>query len=194
MRDLLASQSLDTQLDSLDLTGPSQAADTQHADPFVNLRYDEQIEQDRWFVDFLESSGDMQWTSSSTSATTTEQVQEDQLQFPASRTPVPGDSWAALDFILALEYPCKDHVHHPIINPDAWTPSEGNPHGHGMTATAAVFASAQPPQSSAAPDRAGLNPHAASHWHLPHDEIDKSVSARPSLTLSPALAELTAAA
>lgn len=157
MKELLASQSLGAQLDSIDLSSQASSANTMNG--AVNMRYDEQIASDRWFVDFL-GSDDMQWTSSETSGF--------ESQEQSARTPVTGDSWAALDFILALEYPCRNHVHHPQINPEAWTPDQGDMHGHAMTTTAAVLAGAQrsPPlegQSSKKPDK----------WLLPHTEIDK---------------------
>lgn len=158
MKELLASVSLDAQLGSMDLSSYASSSDNLSAG--LNLRYDAQIEQERWFIDLL-GSEDMQWTSSETSAGGDQEEQR-------ARTPVAGDSWAALDFILALEHPCRDHVHHPFIHPKAWLPAPGAGHGHAMTATAAVFASAQSPSGSG-----GQSARAPGTWHLPHSEIDK---------------------
>jgi hypothetical protein len=134
----------------------------------------------------------MTWTSSDTSQT------GDMLgQRPLKReTPVAGDSWAALDvsviavamcrsakrfltfaqFILALEWPCRDHIKHAGINPVANVPNAcnagGNIHGHSLTTTSAVYQSAVPP-SNVLPSQNGLHPDTMNHWQLPHSEIDK---------------------
>lgn len=57
MKELLASHSLDAQLDSIDLLTEALAADDFNAS--LNLRYDAQLEQDRWFIDLLSNSGEM---------------------------------------------------------------------------------------------------------------------------------------
>lgn len=159
MRDLLASQSLDAQLGAVDLS--SQVPSAPDLNGALDMRYDEQMESDRWFVDFLKPES-MKWTSSETSGL--------ESQEHSARTPGGGDSWAALDFILALEHPCRNHVHHPLINPKAWTPDAGEMHGHSMTATAAVLAGAQ--QSPTLGGQCSKRPE---KWFLPHTEIDKSV-------------------
>lgn len=99
--------------------------------------------------------------------------------------PVKGDSWAALDFILALEWPCRDHIHHPSINPNAQVPKAcdiGQFHGHALTATKCVYSSALPPAEqnhaqSEAPGKETAHhnhgPSAPGKWHMPHAEIDK---------------------
>lgn len=135
----------------------------------VSLRYDDDIEQERWFIDLLNSE-DMQWTSSETSGVDSPDEQ-------SSRSPSPSESWAALDFILALEHPCRNHVHHPAIHPSAWVPDAGEAHCHAMTATAAVFASAQAPPAPTGHNGA----KEPEKWQLPHAEIEKSVLSTPPL-------------
>lgn len=53
------------------------------------------------------------------------------------------DTWEAIDFILMLETPCRDHVHLPTHLPDrrghASVDSDG-PSNHAMTMTSAVYA------------------------------------------------------
>lgn len=159
MRDLLASQSLEAQLGAVDLSShPSSFPDLSGA---VNLRYDDQVESNRWFIDPMETE-DLQWTSSEASGL--------ESQGQSAPTPVAGDSWAALDFILALEHPCRTHVHHPLINPDAWLPETGEAHGHALTTTAAVFAGALPLRGAK-----GQSSQKQDEWLLPHSEIDRSV-------------------
>lgn len=185
MREVLASQSLGAHLDSMDLSAPTTGAagSISVAGPsaMVNKRYDDQMEQERWFLDQL-GAEDMQWTSSDASGEGSE---------PPPPAPIAGDSWAALDFILALEHPCREHVHHHAIAPNGMRPAPGELNGHSLTTTAAVFASAQPPLQSAHDQHANSQPSAAveyssathnhfdskgkapSKWHLPHSEIDK---------------------
>lgn len=160
MRDLLASQSINAQLDSISLS--SQAPSVGSFGGMVNMHFDEQAASDRWFVEYLDSES-MQWTSSDTSGS--------EGLDASPQTPINGDSWAALDFILALEHPCRDHVHHPMINPEAWLPEPGSGHGHAMTTTAAVFAGALPFEGVV---------NKANQYVLPHTEIDKSVHILPS--------------
>ena len=181
IRELLASQSLDVQLDSVNLSSSSQPSEelSQLGALAVDIRFDPDLGQDRTFLDFPDFS-DMVWTSDETS------TDEGQPKRPARHAPVAGDSWAALDFVLALEWPCREHIKHHAINPEAKVPEAcaiGQFHGHALTATAAVYQSAQPPtnsdrsQGSAMPDsipnQAGLDPSTAGKWQLPHSEIDK---------------------
>lgn len=86
-------------------------------------------------------------------------------------------SWEALDFILALEWPCREHVHHHAINPlsahkgaETTTPS----HNHALTATQTVYSCALEPSHSQVAGR-------ASGWHLPYSEIEKYVKQPPGL-------------
>lgn len=169
MREVLASKSLDAQLGAIDLSAPPSTLD-QSSDS-VNLRLDEQLESDRWFVDMIDSEDLQQWTSSEASGL------ESQDQFVSGSNPIEGDSWAALDFILALEWPCRNHVHHPLINLNAWVPGVGELYGHAMTTTAAVFAGALYPSGSGQSSRR--------EWVLPHAEIDKSVLCQPATCVPP---------
>jgi hypothetical protein len=101
MRDLLASRSLDYQIDNLNLSSSSQPSDelSHLGSASVDIRFDADIGHERTFLDFADL--DMTWTSDET--TSGEERDE---------KPVHGDSWAALDFILALEWPCREHVKH----------------------------------------------------------------------------------
>ena len=180
MRDLLASHSLVSHLDSFSLSSSSQPGNELSllGGAAVDIRFDEQIGQERVFLDWPD---EMAWTSDETS--TDEPPQSARLQRHA---PVTGDSWAALDFILALEWPCKDHIKHHSINPNAKIPEAcdvGKFHGHALVTTAAVFQSALPPTESSAgstnpssvgsPYQHGLHPSSMDKWQLPHSEIDK---------------------
>ena len=125
----------------------------------------------------------MTWTSSDNSQVGERQ---DQARRQTQHAEIKGDSWAALDFILTLEWPCRDHVKHHAINPDANVPKAcdvGGFHGHALTATKAVYQSALPPEGtsheraqipgSLAPMQNGLHPSTSENWQLPHSEIDK---------------------
>ena len=97
---------------------------------------------------------------------------------PARHPPVAGDSVAALDFILALEWPCQEHIKHHAINPEAKVPEAcavGKFHGHALTATAAVYQSSLPPRpiSEDKPNQNVPHPSTSNKWQLPHSEIDK---------------------
>ncbi|OTA22609.1 hypothetical protein BTJ68_14675 [Hortaea werneckii EXF-2000] len=81
------------------------------------------------------------------------------------------ESWKALDFILALEWPCRNHIHHHAINPlpaQNGVESASEPsHNHALTATQTVYSCALSPPPS----------HAAGktmRWHLPYSEIENS--------------------
>ena len=180
MKDLLASHSLDSHFDSFSLSSSSQPSHELSllGGAAIDIRFDEQIGQERVFLDWPD---DMAWTSDETS--TEEQPQPIRSQRHA---PVAGDSWAALDFILALEWPCKDHIKHHSINPGAKIPEAcdvGKFHGHALVTTAAVFQSAMPPTASSAgstnassvssPYQHGLHPSSMDKWQMPHSEIDK---------------------
>ncbi|RMY97395.1 hypothetical protein D0862_08090 [Hortaea werneckii] len=81
-------------------------------------------------------------------------------------------SWEALDFILALEWPCRDHVHHYAINPSSAhkgaETSSPSPN-HALTATQTVYSCAIEPSPS---QTAGK----ISEWHLPYSEIEKLIA------------------
>lgn len=91
---------------------------------------------------------------------------------------------AALDFILALEWPCRDHVKHNLLSlsdEDRADAAADGFNGHALTATQAVLCSAQclPVDADAAPNvpRLHLEDEVSrgelSTWMLPHSEIDK---------------------
>lgn len=181
IKQFLASQSLDFQLDSINLSSSSQSSDelSQLGGAVVDIRYDPEIGHERTFLDFPEMS-DMVWPADDTST-------EGQPKRPARHTPVAGDSWAALDFILALEWPCREHIKHHGLNPEAEAPeacSLGFFHGHALTATAAVYQSSiieTPGRGQERsqdfrdniPNQYGLDPSTTDKWQLPHSEIDK---------------------
>lgn len=79
------------------------------------------------------------------------------------------DSWAALDFILSLEWPCRHHVQHSITETDPPAkPCGDGINGHAMTRTAAVLAATT---LRPAPD--GIDSAILQKWQIPHSEIDK---------------------
>lgn len=182
MKELLASHSLGSHLESFNLSSSSQPSDELSllGSAAVDIRFDEEIGQERVFLDWPD---DMAWTSDETSTGS----QPPQPIRPQRHPPVKGDSWAALDFILALEWPCKDHIKHSSINPQAKTPEAcdvGQFHGHALVTTSAVFQSAQPPpsvssvgstnaSSVSSPHQHGLHPSSQDKWQMPHSEIDK---------------------
>ncbi|KAH9825521.1 basic region leucin zipper [Teratosphaeria destructans] len=135
----------------------------------VTIRYDPDIGHERVFVDKMDAAmRDAPPTSPETSG------HADPPSPATATTPVEGDSWAALDFILALEHPCRSHVPHVGIAPDAHLPvacQTGLFHGHALTTTSAVLASASP----------SANPEPT--WHLPHSEIDRLVELSAHLDL-----------
>ena len=178
IREFLAKQSLDLHLNSMDLSSSSQPSDelSQLGGAAVDIRFDPDLKHERTYLDFSDIS-DMMWNSDETSK------DERQPRWQPRHSPVAGDSWAALDFVLALEWPCREHVKHHAINPEATVPAAcaaGNFHGHALTVTAAVYQSAQPPPpkkgdklSSGIPNQYGLHPSTMDKWQLPHSEIDK---------------------
>lgn len=182
MRDLLASQSLEAHLGSISMSSSSRSNTelSQLGSATVDTRFDPEMGHERTFLDLPDFS-DMAWTSDETS------TEGSQATKPLHPVPVAGDSWAALDFILALEWPCREHIKHHALNPDAQVPEAckiDKFHGHALTATAAVYQSAQPPPSTSherstllsdIPNQKGLQPNSADHWQLPHSEIDKYV-------------------
>ena len=112
---VLAQYSIDAQVDAINLSSPSSSEELSSLDTAaLNVRFDEDIGQTRLFLDFLDGS-DMQWTSASSS-------NNSQPRRPVRHAPVAGDSWAALDFILAVEWPCREHIRHHIHNPNVKVP------------------------------------------------------------------------
>lgn len=176
IKEYLAKQSIDTRMDAMGLEStPAPDNLSQLGGAAIDLRMDPDIGKERWFLDVPE----LTWSSSEVSSV-------DSPPKPLPRTPVAGDSWAALDFIMALEWPCRLHVHHPGISPNVTVP-EIDPviknHGHALTATQAVFQSAQAPRGKRAQPNAFLDYNMAGSlqqdesdkWILPHSEIDKYV-------------------
>ena len=159
MRELLASHSLDFRLgDSLNLT-ETPAATTAPATASVEVRWDSDIGHERTFMDIDWSALEKDMQTTSESANTEQTAPSPSTQ----KEPVMGDSWAAVDFILALEWCCQGHMVHAHIHPDA-TPhkacEELGLQGHALTGTAAVYQGALPPKEG-------------EKWQLPHSEIDK---------------------
>ncbi|KAK5147156.1 hypothetical protein LTR32_001352 [Rachicladosporium monterosium] len=191
IRAVLAAHSIDAQLEVTNLA-PSPEGLSMLGDAEIDIRYDPAIGHERIFMDF-DDMPDIAWTSSDTSRAGDI---PDQPKRPARDTPVQGDSWAALDFILALEWPCREHVAHHAINPNAIVPKAcdvGGFHGHALTTTQAVYQSALPPPKtsheqadllgSLMPMQNGLRSSTLMHWQLPHSEIDKLVHLSEQLEL-----------
>ncbi|KAK0905441.1 hypothetical protein LTR91_023428 [Friedmanniomyces endolithicus] len=191
IRAVLAAHSIDAQLGVTNLA-PSPEGLSMLGDAEIDIRYDPAIGHERIFMDF-DDMPDIAWTSSDTSRAGDI---PDQPKRPARDTPVQGDSWAALDFILALEWPSREHVAHHAINPNAIVPKAcdvGGFHGHALTTTQAVYQSALPPPKtsheqadllgSLMPMQNGLRSSTLVHWQLPHSEIDKLVHLSEQLEL-----------
>lgn len=181
IRGFLASQSLDLRLDSVSLDSPFPETEelSELGGAAVDIRMDPDLEHERVFLDFPDTV-DTTWTSSE--ETWSEEARAKQSDRHA---PVSGDSWAALDFILALEWPCREHIYHHEINPNANVPEAcavGKFHGHALTATAAVYQSSLPTPDNTGhclsddiPNQNGLQANTVQKWQLPHSEIDKYV-------------------
>ncbi|KAK1087552.1 hypothetical protein LTR33_000995 [Friedmanniomyces endolithicus] len=191
IRAVLAAHSIDAQLGVTNLA-PSPEGLSMLGDAEIDIRYDPAIGHERIFMDF-DDMPDIAWTSSDTPRAGDI---PDQPKRPARDTPVQGDSWAALDFILALEWPSREHVAHHAINPNAIVPKAcdvGGFHGHALTTTQAVYQSALPPPKtsheqadllgSLMPMQNGLRSSTLVHWQLPHSEIDKLVHLSEQLEL-----------
>ncbi|KAK5136312.1 hypothetical protein LTR08_003685 [Meristemomyces frigidus] len=171
MRTFLTSQSLDVPIKSVKLSSSSAPSEdlSSLGSAEIDMPFDPEIEHEHTFLDF--DMPDMTWPFLETSPT-----QEPYTQ-PAQDTPAEGDSWAALDFILALESPCREHHG---INPNARIPrvcDMGQFHGHAPTAPKAV-ALPLPSPSYEHSELLGSTmpiPRTSSEWQLPHSEIDKLV-------------------
>ena len=182
MRSLISQISVGAQLSTmnLDFTPIQQDMSPLGSVP-VGTRFDPQIGQDRVFVGFEDWLGAGEISSSEASQDPL--GVPDAAKRPTRHTPVEGDSWAALDFILALEWPCRDHIKHPSLNPNASVPKAceiGGFHGHALTVTHAIYQSSIPVQTEqsdtsgfAVPPSNGLDPATEDSWELPHSEIDK---------------------
>ncbi|GAB1732829.1 hypothetical protein NU195Hw_Modified_440t1 [Hortaea werneckii] len=132
------------------------------SDATIDVRFDAEVGHERTFLDFA--------TDRSGSNTGNEGSQK--LRNPPNSSPDDRESWEALDFILALEWPCRNHIHHHAINPlsvpssaEAAKPS----HNHALTATQTVYSCALEPSPS--------HPRKKSpEWHLPYSEIEKLIT------------------
>lgn len=178
MRELLASHSLDAQIGTMDLNPlPYNHEDQSRLGSLpLDVRYDAELGKERTFLDWSDSENT---TVTSDASTVTHPVSPFK-----DTTPSKGDAWAAVDFILALEWPCQNHMYHHHIHPQGkpmFVAEEGL-HGHALTGTAAVYACAVPPSgvSSSLPGEiSGAQAQNTSHgpdeakWQLPHSEIDK---------------------
>ncbi|RMZ23701.1 hypothetical protein D0859_12250 [Hortaea werneckii] len=166
MKGFLASHNLDEGLANKHVnisSGSRSDPSTVRSDATVDVRYDAEFEgHERTFLDVEED-----YTDSNSG--------KEALKSLPSIPNSLGDStesWKALDFILALEWPCRNHIHHHAINPlpaQNGVESASEPsHNHALTATQTVYSCALSPPPS----------HAAGktmRWHLPYSEIEKYV-------------------
>lgn len=178
----LATQSPDVQPESVNLGSPPAPTEdlSSLGGAWIDIRFDPEVGHERTFIDV--DLPDV--TCPSGNVVRSRQPS----RRPTRQGPVQGDSWAALDFILALEWPCQGHIKH-AINPDAFVPiacETSGLHGHALTATQAVYQSARPPPStqhecsqcvcSMTPVQQDLDSTIRDKWQLPHSEIDKCVT------------------
>nr|POE63248.1 dehydrogenase azaj [Quercus suber] len=154
------------QLDALGISKTS-AENANLGGALLNVRHDTHIAHDRIFLD----RDAVQNISKASSA-------------------VSGDSLAALNFILALEWPCKDHVKHTGITSPLEkfaAPAEDVFNGHALTTSHAVCHGALPAGKTSEHIRADHKngqDSCAGKWYLPHSEIDKLVELSGRLDLS----------
>ncbi|KAK4892951.1 hypothetical protein LTR27_008679 [Elasticomyces elasticus] len=182
MRALLATHPVETRLDATQLSTSFEDVNSTGSS-MVDVRYDSVIAHERVFLDFgntLETSWPPATTSQSWTSTPPGQS--------TAKSTETGDAWAALDFILALEWPCRDHVKHNVINPTAKIPKAcdvGGFHGHALTTTQAVYQHALPVSGTSQVQSDNDDPHPSTSqgWHLPHSEIDKLVQLSQQLDL-----------
>ncbi|RMY22663.1 hypothetical protein D0867_02569 [Hortaea werneckii] len=140
------------------------------SDAAIDVRFDAKIGHERTFLDFGKDHTD----------STLDREGSQKLQSRPNSPPNNMESWEALDFILALEWPCRNHIHHHAINPssaqrDAETTNVSQ--SHALTATQTVYSCAlEPPGSQTAAKKPG--------WHLPYSEIEKLVTLSAQLPLN----------
>ncbi|KAI6843494.1 hypothetical protein KC332_g3903 [Hortaea werneckii] len=136
---------------------------TIRSDATVDVRFDADIGRERTFLDLEKVHTD--------STPGREALQR--LPSRSDNRDDSTDSWEALDFILALEWPCRDHVHHHAINPlpaqDGVETASGPSQNHALTATQTVYSCALEPSPSHAAGK-------TSEWHLPYSEIEKLIA------------------
>ncbi|KAI6819473.1 hypothetical protein KC340_g6241 [Hortaea werneckii] len=110
MKGFLASHNLDegsanNHVDSS--SGSRSDPSTIRSDATVDVRYDTEVGHERTFLDVEEGYAD---SNAGKEASNSLPDRADSLEDST-------ESWKALDFILALEWPCQNHIHHHAINP-----------------------------------------------------------------------------
>ncbi|RMX89031.1 hypothetical protein D0869_01166 [Hortaea werneckii] len=141
------------------------------SDAAIDVRFDPKIGHERTFLDLETDHADLAPSNKES------QKLRNRPDSPAGNM----SSWEALDFILALEWPCRNHIHHHAIKPlsarkDAET-SNASPN-HALTASQTVYSCAlEPSYYSQTSER-------KSYWHLPYSEIEKLVTLSAQLPLS----------
>ncbi|KAI7263326.1 hypothetical protein KC345_g9180 [Hortaea werneckii] len=133
------------------------------SDAAIDVRFDAEFGHERTFLDLGTDPSDF----------TPGNEGSQRFRNSPDSPPEDRESWEALDFILALEWPCRDHIHHHAINPlpaqtggaTASRPSQN----HAMTATQTVYSCALEPSPSQAAGK-------TSEWHLPYSEIEKLIA------------------
>ncbi|WPH04628.1 Hypothetical protein R9X50_00752100 [Acrodontium crateriforme] len=176
---LLASHSLDANLDQLNFNSQPTSLEGLSELGAANLRvgYDQFICHERTFLDFDEME-ELMWTSTDgphSDGQHSESLNTGEKLESSRKKPILGDSAAALDFILALEWCCQGHTFHQGIHPNPDTSgcaaSEDGSHGHALTATSAVYGHAQLKPAQTQSQTKDQEPT----WQIPHSEIDKLV-------------------
>lgn len=194
MKELLASHSLDFRLENMNILPENQNHDdalSSLGSASIEVRSDSQLGgKDRTFIDWPD---EMLWSTEGSVTVSppprfespAQQLQQQQQQSQqVKRSSIKGDSWAAVDFILALEYPCQDHLPHHGINPGAKamlmeTEDSSGFTGHQLCMTTYVYDVAQPAHGHSH-QHAGANGGVQQQeegneprWQLPHTEIEK---------------------
>lgn len=118
IKKFLASHSLEIQLDTINLSSFSASSGdlSMLGSVEVDARFDPRIGQERVFLDLPKT----RWSFPDVP------MSEEQPKRPERHAPAKGDSWAALDFILALEWPCRKHVQHQDLKTEAELPKAGD--------------------------------------------------------------------
>ncbi|KAI6790243.1 hypothetical protein KC363_g7486 [Hortaea werneckii] len=166
MKGFLASHNLDegSANKHVDVSSESRSdPSTVRSDATVDVRYDAEVGHERTFLDVEEDYVD---------STPGREASKSPPAIPNSLDDST-ESWKALDFILALEWPCRDHIHHHAINPlptqNGVEPASVPSQNHALTATQTVYSCALEPSSSPLARKTPA-------WHLPHSEIEKLVT------------------
>ncbi|KAI7372729.1 hypothetical protein KC336_g20587 [Hortaea werneckii] len=110
MKGFLASHHLDegSANKQFDISSASRSdPSTVRSDATVDVRYDAEVGHERTFLDVEEDY---------VGSTPGREASKKLPNIPNSLDDST-ESWKALDFILALEWPCRDHIHHHAINP-----------------------------------------------------------------------------